>query len=65
MFIITKQSGVSAFRKCIIGEGETKAQAWESAYGPKPWSKWNRQSARDADCEEVSEEEYYNLINNQ
>lgn len=65
MFIITKQSGVNPFRDCIIGSGETKKDAWEDAYGPKPWSKWNRQSARDADCREVSEEEYHEMLYNQ
>ena len=63
MFIITKPSAINPLRNCIIGEGETKAEAWESAYGPKPWSKFCKQSAREAVCEQVTTDEYHERSN--
>lgn len=55
MFIIKKVSGISG--TCTLGEGATKAQAWEDAFGPKPWTPYVKRSAKDAWVEEVKEEE--------
>lgn len=54
MFIIKKVSGISG--NCTLGEGATKAQAWEDAFGPKPWTSHVKRSAKDAWVEEVPEE---------
>ena len=54
-FAITKPSAISG--TCILGEGTTKAAAWEDAYGPKPWCPFAKKSARTADCVEVTEDE--------
>jgi hypothetical protein len=56
-FIVSKFSGIHA-GSCIIGTGDTKQQALEDAYGPKPWSPYAKKSMRDACVREVSMEEY-------
>jgi hypothetical protein len=45
----------SAYRQhqCLLGEGQTKAEAMDEAFGPKPWPK----SSRNADCHQVTREE--------
>ena len=57
MFIVTKPSGIYPERQCVLGEGPTKAQALENAYGPKPWTPYLRRSASLADVREVTEDE--------
>ena len=58
MFIIEKPSAIS-FRNCLLGQGETEKEAWEDAYGPKPWSPYVKKSAKGAWSREVTEEELY------
>jgi len=55
MFAILKQSGISG--TCVLGQGETAKEAWEDAYGPKPWTPYQKKSAKGADCVEVTQEE--------
>lgn len=43
---------------CVLGRGNTEKEAWEDAYGPKPWSSYVKKSARKAwvvTCEEAAE----------
>jgi hypothetical protein len=61
MFIISKQSGVHA-GSCILGGGKTKEEALIDAYGPKPWTEYNKKSMRSACVREVSYEEYEKLM---
>ena len=58
-FIIESQSGIQG--TCLQGEGETEQQAWEDAFGPKPWTKWQKKCAKNSWSREVSEEELENL----
>ena len=54
-YVIKKTSGIAGV--CNLGEGPTKQAAWEDAFGPKPWTPYQKKSAKDAWCEEVSAEE--------
>jgi len=60
-FIVSKQSGVHA-GSCILGSGDTKEDALIDAYGPKPWSPYNKKSMRDSCVREVSLEEYERIM---
>ncbi len=53
VFVVTAPSAIS-FRQCLLGHGSTKAEAMTDAFGPKPWPR----SAKNADCYEVTEEEF-------
>ena len=55
-YIIEAPSAVS-FRNCVIGDGDTPAQAWADAYGPKPWSPYSKKCAKNAWVREVTEDE--------
>ena len=55
MFAITKPSAISG--TCVLGQGNTKAEALEDAFGPKPWTAYTKQSAKSADVVEVTEDE--------
>lgn len=56
MFAITKPSAISGI--CVLGQGETKTAAWADAFGPRPtWSGYTKQSAKNSDCIEVTQEE--------
>lgn len=55
MFAITKPSAISG--TCVLGQGATENEAWTDAYGPKPWSDFNKRSAKGANCVEVTEDE--------
>ena len=57
MFIITKPTAISGV--CIIGEGSSAKEAWEDAYGPKPWAAHSKKSARNADLSEVTRQELH------
>jgi hypothetical protein len=59
-FVVSKPSGVHA-GFCILGFGPTKAKALEDAYGPKPWSPYNKRSAASACVREVTAEELEEL----
>ena len=60
-YIITKESGVHC-GSCVLGSGDTKAEALEDAFGPKPWSSYQKKSARDACVREVTDEEADELV---
>lgn len=53
-FVIKAVSGISG--NCNLGDGATEKEAWEDAFGPKPWTSWTKQSAKKAWCEETEEE---------
>ncbi len=61
-FIVTKPSGVNRLKTCLLGHGETKDEAFEDAYGPKPWSPQQAKSARSADYREVDQDELEDLL---
>jgi hypothetical protein len=56
IYIVTLPSAIS-YRQCVLGEGQTKAEAMEDAFGPKPWP----QSARKANCYKVTRDELHQM----
>ena len=52
VFIIEAESAISG--NCLLGEGNTEAEAWEEAFGPKPWTPYVTRTAKKAWCREVS-----------
>jgi hypothetical protein len=60
-YIVSKPSGVHA-GSCILGTGDSKAEALADAYGPKPWSPYTKRSAASACVREVSLEEFEELV---
>jgi hypothetical protein len=59
-FVVSKQSGIHA-GSCILGSGDTKDEALIDAYGPKPWTPYQKRSMRDARIREVTSEEFESL----
>jgi hypothetical protein len=55
-YIIKTESGVHS-GTCNIGDGATEKEAWEDAYGPKPWSDFSKKSAKKAWCEKTDSDE--------
>jgi len=57
-YIIKSESGAH-YGTCNLGDGLTEKAAWEDAFGPKPWTKWQKQSAKKGWCvaEEMEEGE--------
>ena len=53
-FIIESASGVHS-GNCVLGGGATKKEAWEDAFGPKPWGPFARKSAKKAWCTDQRE----------
>jgi len=51
-FIIESESG-ARFGNCILGEGKNEMEAWEDAFGPKPWTPYIIKCAKKAWCREV------------
>ena len=47
-YIIKTQSGISGL--CNLGDGQTEKAAWEDAFGPKPWTPYQKQQAKKAWC---------------
>jgi hypothetical protein len=60
-FIVSKPSGVHA-GSCILGVGNTKAEALTDAYGPKPWTPYVKRSAASACVRAVTLEEFEELV---
>lgn len=54
-FVIMTVSGI--YSNCTLGDGATEKEAWEDAFGPKPWTSWTKQTAKKAWCKEVDEED--------
>jgi hypothetical protein len=61
-FVIESVSGISG--NCLLGEGETEAEAWTDAFGPKPWGPSAKRAKREAWVREVSSEELEELEEN-
>jgi hypothetical protein len=59
-YIVSKMSGVHA-GSCLLGNGDTKAEALFDAFGPKPWSEWQKRQARESCVREVTIEEFYRI----
>ena len=57
MYVIEGQSGVNAFRCCIIGTGATEEAAWFDALGPKPWSDYTKKVKKKYTCRKLEEGE--------
>lgn len=49
------------FTNCILGDGSTKALAWQDAYGAKPWSDYTKKSAKKAWVREITLDELHDL----
>jgi len=54
-YVIKAESGISGL--CNLGDGPTEKSAWEDAFGPKPWSDWQKKSAKKAWCVKVDSDE--------
>jgi hypothetical protein len=50
-YVIKAVSGISG--TCNLGDGPSEKEAWLDAFGPKPWSDWQKKSAKRAWCEKV------------
>jgi hypothetical protein len=50
-YIIKAESGISGI--CNLGEGLSEKAAWEDAFGPKPWTDYQKRSAKKCWCEKV------------
>jgi len=55
-YVIKKVSGISG--NCDLGEGPTEKAAWEDAFGPKPWTPYQKKSAKDAWVVKVDADEH-------
>ena len=60
-YIVSKQSGAH-IGSCILGTGDTKEEALVDAFGPRPWSDWNKKSERTSCCREVTDEEFEEIV---
>lgn len=60
-YIVSKQSGVHA-GSCILGSGDTREAALVDAFGPRPWTQYQKKSARDACVREVDDAEFEKLV---
>ena len=54
-YIIKAESGISGL--CNLGDGPTEKAAWEDAFGPKPWSNYQKRAAKRAWCVKVESDE--------
>lgn len=59
-YVIETVSG-ARFGNCLIGSGKTEKEAWLDAYGPKPWTPYVKQCAKNAWVREVTAAELYEL----
>lgn len=59
LFIIEAESGISG--TCLLGQGSTLEAAWIDAYGPKPWTPYQKACAKKAWYKEITEDELYEL----
>ena len=58
-FVLTRPSAISG--TCLLGEGQTKAEAIMDAYGPKPYHPSVSKLIKSSDIYEVDEEELESL----
>jgi hypothetical protein len=63
MFVVSKPSGVHA-GSCVLGAAKTEESALIDAFGPKPWTAYQKKSARTACVREVTMEEYTLIFRN-
>jgi hypothetical protein len=47
MWVIEATSGAHS-GACVLGEGATEASAWADAFGPKPWTPYQKRAAKAA-----------------
>jgi len=57
--IIESPSAISG--DCLLGEGKSEREAWEDAFGPKPWTSFTKNCARRAWCRKVDDAELEKL----
>jgi hypothetical protein len=57
IWVIESESGAS-YGTNIVGDGKTEEEAWEDAFGPKPWSPSQKQVAKKAWSREITMSEY-------
>lgn len=63
-FVILTPSALGFGRRpCFLGEGSSEKEAWLDALGPKPWTSWTKKVKRNAWCEEVSEDQLWDIRN--
>jgi hypothetical protein len=55
-YVIETPSG-ARHGNCLLGHGSTEKEAWEDAYGPKPWSDYVKKCARNAWVRELGPDE--------
>jgi hypothetical protein len=63
-YIIKTKSGVHS-GTCNLGDAATEKEAWEDAFGPKPWDEFAKRSAKKAWCEKVDSDEPVSYTGNQ
>ncbi len=54
VWVVTAPSAYRAMHQCFLGRGASKPEALENAFGPKPWSAFQKSSAKRADCYQVT-----------
>lgn len=53
--IIESESGIAG--TCLLGIGNSESEAWEDAFGPKPWTPSTKRAACKAWVREVNDDE--------
>lgn len=61
MKYIIECSSAYKYTNCLLGTGDTEAEAWVNAYGPKPWTTSAKKSIKNAWVRQVSDEEVLEL----
>jgi hypothetical protein len=56
IYVVVKPSAFES-RDCVLGQGDSPKEAWEDAYGPKPWSVYVKKSAKGAWVRRVTRDE--------
>jgi hypothetical protein len=64
-YIIKGQSGINCLRYCNLGDGPTEKAAWEAAFGPKPWTDYQKKTAKKCWCVKVDSDEPVNYSGDQ
>jgi hypothetical protein len=57
MKYIIETPSAARYGNCVIGEGDTPAEAWANAYGPKPWAPSTKRFAKNAWVRQVTDDE--------
>jgi hypothetical protein len=56
-YVIETPTGEKPFGCCVIGTGTTEEGAWIDAFGPKPWTKYNKICATKSWCRRIGDNE--------